>query len=379
MQEEVSNVGAANQNQPGLHSSSTSRSPDADTPAKNQRVVSHSQSFEQVPEVLLANNRHIFPVGGLQGNNATRLSDNVRNSSHRPESADSHLANGRDQESPPHESNGTPTRPALHKHNASWGVSIVNDAMKEQIRRDVFEKLEKPVEIHSRRHRRRGYETLPKIREADARLSHRALPGAQHSSSLLPGSGSQSGELMKSNKSVDMQYSNKAAVTHPTFEGNESRIARQQIQLSALNPEGFSRTHSQASRTNNVTIPGAKQLRRRHSGTGLLSRQTNVDSNERSGLRYYDDEGFGGDKEDMFPIDIDHPAPLTAPMLMANMQSTEPSGLVKELTPLTSSDGANESPGPDHVMAKLGEMPLNPEQARVQHSASRPFSFYWKI
>lgn len=48
------------------------------------------------------------------------------------------------------------------------------------------------------------------------------------------------------------------------------------------------------------------RIRRRHSGSGLRSRQDNVDSDQRSSLEFYEDAGYGGDREDeIFAMEMD--------------------------------------------------------------------------
>ena len=340
--------------------------------ADHYRVVSHSQQIRQVPEVLLANNRHIFPIDILQDNGIPKVPKDPASGLHQQESWSHPTGNSQNLEVMPHESNGTPTRPALHKHNASWGVSTVNEQLKAQILKEVFA----PPKIHRRRHRR-GYNTLPRVKEADDHILQRALPEA----AAFLGQAKKSGMANELNVGVgagaskSMQGIAEEEICDSITEDKQLTDRTQLAQLPTLSSDQMSRTHSQVSHIEDVMLPGAKQIRRRHSGSGLLSKQSNVDSNERSSLQYYEDGGYGGDQEDdMFPMELDTDAPLTASMPKEDQPQGGHAGTEKDQRSLSIlSNGSNGDLDVQQSQLHSGQIPRNPEQARVQHSDKEAF------
>lgn len=78
--------------------------------------------------------------------------------------------------------------------------------------------------------------------------------------------------------------------------------------------ESLERTHTTGFEVEELPIANGKRIRRRHSGSGLRRRQCNVDSNRRSDLEYFEDEGYGGDGEDeLFPMDLEEQSPALKP------------------------------------------------------------------
>lgn len=330
------------------------------------RVVSHSQQIEQVPEVLLANNRHIFPFGIFRGNGTTKVPENTHSGLPHQESWSLPSANSKSPEVLPHESHGTPTRPALHKHNASWGVSTVNEQLKAQILKEVFA----PPTIHRRRHHGRGYNTLPRVREADDRILQAPLDQSKKGdvadiSSVVMGTGA----------SKSTQRTAGEDLHDSTTESKQPKEQMQRAQLPVSSLDQMARTHSQVSNTEDVIISGIKQIRRRHSGSGLLSKQSNVDSDKRSSLQYFEDQGYGRDPEDgMFLMEMDHAVPFTAPMPREGQPDSENRGTnIDQLSIPISSSTFNGKLHAQQSRERPGQIPLNPEQARVQHSDKEAF------
>ena len=339
----------------------------------HQRVVSHSQQIEQVPEVLLANNRHIFPLGIFQGNGTTKAAKDSHGGLPQQESWSLPLANSKSPEVLPHESDATSMRPALHKHNASWGVSTVNEQLKAQILKEVFA----PPTIHRRRHHGRGYNTLPRVKEADDRVLQRALPEttAFLDQSRRSGMANESNMVIGAGASQSKQRTAEEDLHDSAAESKQPKDRMQLAQLSALSSDKMSRGHSRVSNTEDVMIPGIKQIRRRHSGSGLLSKQSNVDSDKRSSLQYYEDDGYGGDQEDsIFSMEMDPAIPRVAPMPKEGQPHSENWGTdIDELSTPTSSNTSHGKLDAQQSHRQFGQVPLNPEQARVQHSDKEAF------
>ncbi|KAL8830846.1 MAG: hypothetical protein Q9191_001203 [Dirinaria sp. TL-2023a] len=339
----------------------------------HHRVVSHSQQIEQVPEVLLANNRHIFPLSIFQGNGSTKVPEDQNSGLPQNESWNLPSADSESPEKLSHESYGTHTRPALHKHNASWGVSTVNEQLKAQILKEVFA----PPTIHRRRHRGRGYNTLPRAREADDRVLQRALPEATAflDQSKSFGVANELTAVADAGASKTAQRNAEDDPYESTADIKQPKDRMQLAQLPISGSDNMPHTHSQVSNTEDAVVSGVKQIRRRHSGSGLLSKQSNVDSDKRSSLQYYEDKGYGGDQEDdIFSMEMDPAVPLTAPMPEAGQpQSRNWGAAMDQLSIPLSSNTSNRKLHAQLSHPRSGQTPLNPEQARVQHSDKEAF------
>ena len=119
-----------------------------------------------------------------------------------------------------------------------------------------------------------------------------------------------------------------------------------------------------------MPVPDSRLIKRRHSDVNLR-RKGNMDSNERSELEYYEDDGYGGDEEDaMFVMDMD--VPSTAERLAKEERSPNdfqtPANPNYDQGPNTS-NAAKEFPHPLRnfsQMKKLSSTPSNPKQAQLQ-------------
>lgn len=297
-------------------SDSTNQSKGSDEP-EQPRIVSQSQRIEEIPQVVLANNRHIlsnsifgtsvpFPSLGTSNDQvldhygtreATTTDPATDNESHQDQT---HLA-----------------RPAVPKHNASWGATTVNTKLKEQILQEVFG----PPVIHRRQKHGRGPSTLPRVREADDHFSKRA---PLQSLSFLKSPSNEKPEELTNDEEHYLDSEVKGKPSNTLAERRHHLDPASLQTLNILGPQSFSRTRTPEPRAESVTIPGAKHVRRRHSGSGLRSKQSNVDSDKRSSLQYYEDDGYGGDKEDdIFTMEIDSAAPLTPMASEANSGPSE--------------------------------------------------------
>lgn len=273
------------------------------------RVVSHSQQPMPVPQVVLANNRHIIPDSlfsrSSSGPTTALLGGDLDhdNFSHHatqkviPISSPDFASNGPSDQ-------GFLARPLMHKSNSSWGATMVNTKLKDQVLREVFA----PPNIH--RHHRHGriHNPLQRLRQMDdsggAVLNQ--LP------SLRYASGNHDDRSPKTKVGHTSTSEREAAHDEPqsfSFKGQENLALSEEFSVPGLKQlERATAAETGSGRT--VSEP--PRIRRRHSASGLRSRQDNVDSDQRSGLEFYEDAGYGGDREDeIFAMDMDITAPNT--------------------------------------------------------------------
>ena len=297
----------------------SSNRPKGKDESEQPRIVSQSQQSEESPQVVLANNRHILsgsifgtslpsPSAGALHSNITE--DFIHHGDKQAAMAGPSTNDG------PHSDSDHATRPAVPKHNASWGATTVNTQLKDQVLREVFG----PPTIHRHHRHGRGSSTLPRVKEADDRSSKRAPLQA---TSFLKSS--EEGETARESDfyGQDSLDSANKDTSHQTLaERFQQFDSASMTKHDFLEPKALSRTRTPEPRAEKMSVAAGKQPRRRHSGSGLRSRQSNVDSDKRSVLQYYEDDGYGGDREDeMFPMEIDYATPVTPTTQASSAQS----------------------------------------------------------
>ena len=279
--------------------------------SEQHRVVSHSLQSGPVPQVILANNRHIIPdnlfrfssysVASSPIASANGIGADRDHSSQAPAHANpSTIAEA-------HSIHGLDIRPTLQKHNVSWGATRVNTKLKDQVIREVFA----PPTIYHRIRHGRGHNALSRVNEGD-----------EHRNSALD-----KPLFLRQRKSDDLSMDSKA--TQDADLSIKPRSSRREAPQSFPHrqqepPEAYNLLHepdsekgekmrSTGSESIQISIPSVRRLRRRHSGSGLRSSQTNVDSDKRSNLEYFEEDGYGGDHEDeIFPMEVDSVEPAEA-------------------------------------------------------------------
>lgn len=109
--------------------------------------------------------------------------------------------------------------------------------------------------------------------------------------------------------------------------------------------------------------PSSTASRRRHSGGGLTRRPYGVDSDKRSNLEFYEEDGYRGDgEEEFFAMDEDPVNKIEADIANEPRSSTNPE-IISLPVPSVSKP----------MSAAVGQTPVNPKQAqqqpdeRVQH------------
>jgi inositol-hexakisphosphate 5-kinase len=348
--------------------------------AESPRIVSQSQQVGEVPRVILDQNRHIVPFS-------------LFGSPDRPRSADPHHARTRGTLSPVSQNgdsnNNTavnenahglsPPRPRLPEHSTSWGTTTVNSQLREQVLREVFG----PPMIHHHKRHTQGHSTLPRLRtpshkqtqlseiEYDTHRRNASIPADQWRtpvSSEMHENTQRKAKLLANNADASMTdgYSTSAS----KFED----ISRGLYQVR-------SKTGTQHGKA--AGSPNGR-LQRRHSGMGLRRRRNSVSGNERGDLEYFEDDGYGDDREDdVFSMEDTKPCP---PVSMSVPSSAVPRAPeVTLMSPNVTKRQSNPSfetsrqdtLDPASTLPKLGSehLPLNPKEAQTQISDQRVVYF----
>ena len=272
------------------------------------RVVSHSQQPMPVPHVILANNRHIIPdslfVRSSNGPKALLGSKPDHEIFSQP-SPENKLPNS----SPGFDSNGPSdqaflARPSVPNGKSSWGATKVNTKLKDQVLREVFA----PPTIH--RHHRHGrmHSTLQRMRpvdDSDGTTLNQLSP-------IMHASGNYHNRSPKTEvnhaSTSEREAAHDVSQSSP-FKGQENLAPSDKLAVPDVNNLERAITAENGSDRFLSQLP---RIRRRHSGSGLRSRQDNVDSDQRSDLEFYEDAGYGGDREDeIFAMEMDSTAPHT--------------------------------------------------------------------
>ena len=330
------------------------------------RIVSHSQVVGPLPQVVFANNRHIIPDGLFK---FTPQSHRVPN----PPAAELSPPEGNhtqqsDQTPGQHISLGNGSKaahcPALHhRHNPSWGSTTVNTRLAEQVLREVFS----PPHIY--RHHKPGRHPLPGVREGSD-----PAQSMVDRSSLLPQDDGLEGRPTTARKTPKRRNSiqGKDYCVVPQDRCLHGAQTTQAGTICEIVPEV---SRSSDTTTESVPLPANRRIKRRHSGSGLRSKQNDVDSDKRSALEFHEDQGFGGEEnEGLFAMEMEKKLPHS--LETASIDHNE-IGTADGTHVTTASDNAEAraSTKCDTIESKLlgtgiptlgSERPSNPKQAQSQ-------------
>lgn len=310
------------------------------------RIVSHSQRFDAVPQVLIAQNRHIIPPNYFDLPERPRSADPLHG---RKKSTDLDLPNGSDGV------NGerrTSSRPNMHEHTPSWGNTTVNEQLKEKILRDVFGD---PIQ-YSRRHGH--HSTHPRIKKSQQRrrsnLSIQApssRPEESHSSVTLnePGSGEQS-RFSNANNRVELPSS-------ASFDDMQT----------------LDRVRTAESTTSNDTT-SSRQIRRRHSGMSLQRRRQSVNGTDKPNLEYFSDAAYVHDDHvggDVFAMDEDKVP--TVSVTHVKPQDARSNGVTR---PSNASEDGAKSEHSGTSERSYNPTPSNPKEAQAIGKSGDRVAFF---
>lgn len=267
------------------------------------RVVSHSQQPMPVPQVVLAHNRHIIP-DSLFSRSSTGLPALLRGDLE-ADGFPSHAApkvssTGIDPNAP--NDPASLTKPLMPKSQSSWGATMVNTQLKDQVLREVFA----PPTIHRHHRHGRNHDSLPRARPMDdfSETVLNQVPSLSYAAGNLHerSSSTKFGHALMSERGSAHDERQKSLI-----QGQENLAPLEELSVPVMKPVGGANA---AEAGPDRMISELPRIRRRHSGSGLRSRQNNVDSDQRSSLEFYEDAGYGGDREDeIFAMDIDTAVP----------------------------------------------------------------------
>jgi hypothetical protein len=308
------------------------------------RMVSHKQQSMQVPQVIFENNRHIIPA------NLFRLPPRSTTPDPWMKSTDYASQNHRHNQSE-YESTKGPTRPTV-QHHSSWGVTTINRKLQEEVLRQVFA----PPTIYQR-HRHHHHHSIPP----------RGINGDTHRSLVasVPDIRRNSAEVSAPQPEVPEESTRKQVL---------KAEARRQVSVGMVEDreQDFSEIPS-ARAADALHVPFTNVPRRRHSGSGLVRRPLGIDCARRHNLEFYEEEGYGGGREEDI-VAMDQKAQLNgASRTLTPRMLHPPSGKTGEKPPERPVPPAPILTAIAKKMSSPGGEPSNPEQAqqssdeRVQH------------
>ncbi|KAI5291945.1 hypothetical protein KEM52_006731 [Ascosphaera acerosa] len=325
-----------------------------------QRIVSQSQVTGVIPKVILENNRHILPrdwvvappfsplgslssaspsVGGRQGLPGAMgahagLQAQAGGDGSLSDGGFAGLSDSRSGALDALASGYTPSK-------KSWGATTVNRKLQEQVLREVF--APPPIHRHRRHtaHRHAAHRsqhaqhrahhsfgnTTPSagdvVSSPDLRSLNAAAGSAVNAAATTPASAERSPlaltpfSLCANSSSAMPPHTDGATLSPPagvtddaaleeltriTSTASVSIAATQQLQAEKGSPDSepgtsLMVTGASGSASATGTLAASRPMRRRHSGSGL-ERRSSLSTNTIGDLAYYEDDGYGGDKED---------------------------------------------------------------------------------
>jgi hypothetical protein len=296
------------------------------------RMVSHKQQSMQVPQVIFENNRHIIPA------NLFRLPP--RSTTPDPWMKPTDYASQDHQHNQSYyESTKGPMRPTV-QHHSSWGVTTINRKLQEEVLRQVFA----PPTIY---HRHRHHHGIPS----------RGIIGDAHRSLVA---------------SVSDIRRNSAEVSALQPEMLEENTRKQVLKAEARRQASVGMVEDREG-DDTLQTPLTNIPRRRHSGSGLVRRPLGIDCARRHNLEFYEEEGYGGDREEEVLAMDQKPQSNGASRTLAPRTLHPPSGNTGEKRLEGSMPPAPTLTAIAKRMSSPGGEPSNPEQAqqssdeRVQH------------
>ena len=327
------------------------------------RIVSHSQIVGPVPQVVFANNRHIIPDGLFIVPPQTYHLSHQTAGEHFPLEASQIHHNGYSQGTNAGWANGSATThgPALHhRHNPSWGSTTVNTRLAEQVLREVFSSP--PIHRH-----KQGRQGLARVRERDD-------PAQSKVDSDRPQDQRPAGRSTGADKKPIRRNSMQGKDCYATPQSHW--LKRDPTTPGAKDCETvpeMSRTSDKT--TESVPITTSQHIKRRHSGSGLRSKQDDVDSDKRSALEFHEDRGFGHEEDDgLFPLEIEKRLPASSKAAAIDCSETNTGGGTHssftsdrlETSSLSQQDIIEPRLLDKGITAHQQERPSNPKEAQSQ-------------
>ncbi|KAH8179009.1 inositol polyphosphate kinase domain-containing protein [Sarocladium implicatum] len=313
---------------------------DAPTEPTHTRVISQSLANAplQIPTVTFDDNRHILPRNLLQ---PTPPPDALRRRS---------ISTPRVSSSP--KTRAAQMRPPLDERPNSWGATMVNKRLRNEVFNDAF--LKEPVEIQ--KHRKPHQRSIPR-------------PAMQHmlrnttSDSDLPPPSSAQPPLLPQQNGVSSHGSFVSEGGAPAANDIPPRKSLDAV-LDATKLKDVTGTSAPERETLKFgSQPGKKK--RRYSAGGLRRRPQDVQE-ERGDLKYYEEADDAEDKRDSESTSQrDFGSTLEAPVHPAAGPDLPDASLPEQAPSTTNSALPSELPSPTAEFSKIPR-PVNAKEARTQ-------------
>lgn len=342
------------------------------------RVISHSMAAQNnaVPEVSLSNNRHIIPPSfyhDMPTRPATAIPDYVRQISRqgRPHSISEMQGNSFLSATPGSSPGEDDKRPRM-RHLSSWGATVVNKDLQNQVFRDVFSPP--VIHRHDRRQRSHTGKSMRRTAQRSESMITADMPSLERHNTVDISGPITKGQAQTQDSPVSPRdQTRKQAI--------KNRVCRESPHNSAptINEFAIPRREGQGAGVESRSVDtsefdkpltAVKTPRRRHSGNGLRRKAVDMDGKP-GDLEYHEDEGYKGDGEDVFAMDDDYekgscPDPeqkkekhQQPPEIKLPMQSH---GDLANSSPSSATTTTTAPPFLD-LPINLGDNPHNPEQS----------------
>ncbi|KAL9105448.1 MAG: hypothetical protein Q9227_009382 [Pyrenula ochraceoflavens] len=338
------------------------------------RIFSHSHHLAEIPQVILDQNMHL-PLNFLKYPDRPRSAGHAQIPRRRSGSAlrdgEQHVRDvGRN-----HKSSSPQSRPSLAQ-TASWGSTRINNKLQEMVLREVF----LPPPIHpGRRGHHKAYNTLPQLPKSG---STRKSNNRSEDLSIYRHKNSTKSKTLHQDEPIShdavLSLANKAAT-------DISNVDRLDDEAKTNLLEKMITVSSSEQQSGPKTVP--RQPHRRHSGGNLRRVRTSVSGDEKPDLECFEDEGYGGDKEDsIFKMDselVGSNAIATSPTAddtkeLAKSQSISLKRQPKSETNLLPESGEStiaQAPSPPSLQEGSSRLPLNPKEAQAAKPGQRTVFF----
>lgn len=328
------------------------------------RIVSHSQKIGPVPQVVFANNRHIIPDGLFmlppQNHRVSHLSTTQNINPGVKEAQEAGPSLDRDtQASDMGTKSATPT--SSHKHHPSWGSTTVNTRLAEQVLREVFS----PPIIYRRSKHGRHHNTLPRVRETTD-------PTQSVSRASILKQDYSAGHMSTAAGKQPVRRNSIQGKEHQSIPEDCPVDAGQVVNGRDIDNNTLEKTQTNETIAPSAPIPTSRRIKRRHSGSGLRSKQNDVDSDKRGALEYHEDTSFGRDEDEgVFALEMEMAigkgspsTPQTAPI--RDVTSLDAKIIEESSQPTLEHVKSNGTDATKSTSVPNAERPSNPQQAQTQ-------------
>ena len=326
------------------------------------RIVSHSQRLDSIPEVVIAQNRHIIPSGYFDLPERPRSADPAHG---RHRSVDSASSSEK-----PEGTEQFNRRPPMPEHSPSWGSTTVNLPLKEKVLREVFG----PPPIQYGRPHGHAHSTLPRIKAPNGRrksnlsmqsLTPRQLPSERSDMILESHNGVTNATLPEA-----LIAETTSAVEPGKYSSSASRFDDMKYDL-----EQVKTTDSISSSTSNVEPP-QQQVRRRHSGMGLRRRRKSLSGSDKPDFEYFEGPIYGGEPPaEVFAMEEEAKS-INGTALVHPKEPATNGALEAKRRPTKSSDDAQDEVKLADKTPTADVQPSNPKEAQSISKSSDRVAFF---